>query len=393
MPERPESSDNSVAGQSTRIIGRPGTGKTLHLISEILPSRPGAKRRGAWPLRRDQAADHSGKASIPGPSMIINDPKDQIFRATGSWRGSHGPVYSLRWNDPGAAAWNPLSAGNVTGGAEVLVVGAARQRPADSALLGGADELWEGYVDGLAAAAVPVPEQPGKEHWVLAGRAALSGFLLFEMAQAARDGREPSFGHMLDWLAPSGAAPDLTEALLDLAAAEVRTFGYPERAAAELVQLRNKPRQERAAVISAAIGKLNIFRDAAIRSRTSRSDFTFADLRPRGAPAITVYIHVPLEDCRAHGVLTAMFLHGAARYLMKEAQLPDRPVHFLLDEFWTLPPVELLTQIPEHGASRLLRLVAVGQSEEQLARRLVLPPGLPTLGEAELAHHLPARTN
>ena len=397
---------------SVQIISPPGSGKTVHLISHML-------------------ADHPDTAPIPAPSMIVNDPKGEIFRATAGWRSTLGPVFYIRWTNLEGTAWNPLSVRNLPGGEQAVARRAAlvaelshgykdpddalnrilarlrdhnatwrttlQQTPGvvgtltsdfrfEPALLDRIIELAtidaarEQYIDRLAT--VAVPENVG-QHWMVSGRAALAGFLLYEMVRSEREGREPSFGAMLDWLSaaadPTAADNaeeafdgDLTAALLDDAIAEAYQYGYPSRTANELGALRIKPDKERGSVISTAIGKLNIFRNVAIRARTSRSDLTFSDLRGRDGRPVTVYFDIPVADAETLGVVTGMFLEGAAAYLISqpEPEARTRPVQFLLDEFWTLPKLAALTQIPALGRGQWVQLVVIGQSNAQVANKL-----------------------
>ena len=399
---------------SVAILSPPGTGKTVQIISHIL-------------------ADHPDRAKIPGPSMIINDPKGEIYAATAGWRSSLGPVYHIRWTELEGVSWNPLSPRNLPGGREAGVLRAAllaelgeiyaspalalsqmlvllrdhnatwratlRDAPDFAGPLAGGrgtaaitepllDRVVrlqtllaerEQYVDRLTA--VAVPENVG-QHWMVSGRAALAGFLLYEMATADRRAFEPSIGHMLDWLA-SGADPDeneeddasgsdLTGTLLDAAIADAVANGDPARVAAELRSLRIKPDKERGSVISTAIGKLNIFRNVAIRSRTSRSDLSFDDLRGVGGRPVTVYFDIPLEDAEALGIPTGMFLQGAAAYLISQEEkvARTRPVQFILDEFWTLPKLDAITQVPALGRGQWVQLAIAGQSYAQIAAKL-----------------------
>ena len=396
---------------SVAIISPPGTGKTVHLLGHIL-------------------ADHPDSARIPGPSMIVNDPKGEIYGASAGWRSTLGPVFHIRWTELEGVSWNPLSPRNLAAGREaaalraelVAELGRGYEKPAITlnqclALLRDYNATWrrtlldvpgtvgtvlagfafdealferivrlqslyaarEQYVDRLTTVAVPENVGP---HWMVSGRAALAGFLLYEMARGDRLGYEPSIGRMLDWLS-AGADPgagdeaeafegDLTGQLLDDAIAEARENGDPARVVSELGALRIKPDRERGSVISTAIGKLNIFRNVAIRARTSRSDIAFEDLRGIDGRPVTVYFDIPLEDAEALGIPTGMFLQGAAAYLISqdEKAARTRPVQFLLDEFWTLPKLDAVTQIPALGRGQWVQLAVIGQSFAQISDKL-----------------------
>ncbi|MEQ8832157.1 MAG: type IV secretory system conjugative DNA transfer family protein [Alphaproteobacteria bacterium] len=435
---------------SIMTISPPGTGKTVNLIGNIL-------------------ADHPDSAPIPCPSLIINDPKGEIYAKTAGWRSTRGPVYHLRWTDLEGTCFNPLSIGNVPTGTEIvprrkalieklgqiyedpmravngLMVAArdfgdawramAVRDPAlgftmatvskgsdGLALLSDPQEAArrlksmrifeevgalaavqtkiDSYVNRLAAVAVPMSGGENS-HFEVNGRAALSGFLLYSIYDAIDrrilydDPREASFGSMLTWLAGVGIDPDKSQEemeqemeadeqsddavgqLLEKAIAQARNRGYPARVAEELSQLKIKPGRERGSVLSTAVGKLNIFKSDTIRARTSRSDFTFSDLRgvldENGIRRpVTVYFDVPLEDSEAVGIPTGFFIEGAAAFLIsqEEKEAKTRPVVFALDEFWTLPKMDSIQQIPALGRGQWVQLNIIGQSRAQIALKL-----------------------
>lgn len=443
---------------SMMMIAPPGTGKTVSLVSNIV-------------------SDHPDKGvATPCPSLIINDPKGEIYTKTAGYRSTLGPVYHIRWTDLEGSCFNPLSVMNIPGGDRIgpLLAGVlegltpvyvepkralaafmiaardfgevwrtrCRQEPDMAFAVAGSmpgvervdlaldpaaagrrltDELFDrvvelngvytsidSYVNRLCAIAVPEGNGQMDSHWIVNGRAALSGFLLFQVFESIYETlergepREATFGGMLSWLASSDVDPDDKPAhdlsqppdaqsvpepeaggeddddddevsrLLLNAIAKARSRGYPARVAEELGSLRQKPPRERGSVISTAIGKLNIFKSAAIRARTSRSDLTFSNLRGLDGRPVTVYFDVPLEDAEAVGIPTGFFIEGAAAYLISqtEREARTRPVVFQLDEFWTLPKMEVIQQIPALGRGQWVQLNLIGQSDQQVALKL-----------------------
>lgn len=439
---------------SMGVIAPPGTGKTVLLMANVLADHPDAGVR------------------IPGPSMIINDPKGEMYRTTAGWRSRLGPVFRIAWGEAEGTRWNPLSPRNFPGGlsapalrsdimaaleevywrpvealSELFVfmrdqddwrrrilqdpscLGALRPQSAQGRrrlgrALDKAVELSVVYSEREkaidSACAVMVSDKVGV-HWSTNGRSALAGFMLYEIARAEREGREPTIGRMLDWLststvagafsrnlaptaqgpggatgnsdlqaaadylgspeAPTGgdAKEDRVAKLLEAAIAEAQRYGYPARVISELGALLIKPERERGSVISTAGGALGIFKNAAVRRATSRSDFSFDDLRgafrsranARGFP-VTVYIVTKLKDAESLGLVTGLLIDQAAGYLISqddsEVRRDMRPVWILADEFWTLPKgMTSLPQIPALGRSFWVSLMLVGQSWGQVA--------------------------
>lgn len=429
------------------------------------------------------------RASLPGPSMVINDPKGEIFDTTSKWRATLGPVKRLAWAELSGDSWNPLDPGNFPGGNEILAIRSeivSKLKPifgeyAPVALCGilqtmeSRSEGWLEYLvqnprrvlesdpDGLKEARIdagtgavieslyPLLMKLAKIyseretfidgnctillpntielHWRITGREALAGFIGLVYSRWERDPQTygaPSFAKVLDWLngmaksgdgfsdlkvtvpvtgedgehvpgavsAPEGvgseedplggdADEDLTQKLLDEALDECVRYGYPSRVYKDLKALRLKPDRERGSVISTAAGSINIFKNAAVRSRTSSSTISASDLRgiPNGrggVDPVTVYIVVPLKDAPSLGRVTALFLESSAKYLLsedsaefdkKKASWMTRPVLILAEEFWTLEAMESLRQIPALGRGLWAAILIVGQSFSQISSK------------------------
>ena len=114
-------------------------------------------------------------------------------------------------------------------------------------------------------------------------------------------GREASLSMILDWINSSQIkmAQELEERrrqgdqmvmmadpmhdLFMSAVDEARQYAYAHRAVLELTQLANTPDKERGSIISTVMEGLSIFRNAAVRNRTSHSDFHFAARSARSA--------------------------------------------------------------------------------------------------------------
>lgn len=478
------------------LISPPGTGKTVQLVTQILADWPDHLPRrllGILPAGRKPAP-------VPGPSMLINDPKGEIYNTTSAYRATLGPVVKLAWaeTDPGLDCWNPLDPSNYPYGLEgvelrrsilalldplygpyrgaalgqLLLLTQLRHDWADMLAAGpqillsdehGA-ELWQGlphggrpapdlvaesvaglrphidrlykvyaerekYLESLAAILIP---ETVEQHWRITGREALAGMMGLEIARAENDPvnyGEPSIPKVLDWLNactggrgfsdpreepvvpgaegeahgagkylgqgnvgsandPTGgdADTDMTAQLLEAAIEEATRNGYPPRVINDLNALRMKPDRERGSVISTAGGAINIFKNAAVRARTSRSTFRITDLRgvPNGRTSgmkvdpITVYLVVPLKDANSLGRVTSLLLEAAAGILLSEddedvkrrkAAGTMRPVLLLIDEFWTLQRSDSLRQLPALGRGLWAMLLLVGQTDGQIASK------------------------
>lgn len=440
---------------SSMLIAPPGTGKSVLLQTMLLMD---------WP----------DDAEIPGPSFLVNDPKGENYDITAAWRATLGPVFKLAWDSQSSHRYNFLSYKSLPGGARRLrlrrelltalggcyrnptvafnqvlrvmekttdwvgaVVGEPRRAGELLADAGAAERARELFrereadfftsaqlygeldlsVDGMAACLIP---ETVEQHWRVTGRAALTGFILYELYTAELVGREATFAALLEWVsgvtddgfkdpvvtgsatdgngehrpgaivgapgvgtpqAPTGgeAKDDLTAELLDTAIEKAKLHGYPTRCVQELSDLRQKPDRERGSVISTAGSSIAVFKNAAVKRNTGTSDFGVDDIRgmmrtrrhPRGRP-VTVYFVVELKNAEFLGRLTGLFFDQMAAHLMserKEVLTKRRPVRLVADEFWTLPPLEQLEKIPAFGRGQWLALDLVGQSLAQVASK------------------------
>ncbi len=473
------------------MISPPGTGKTVQLVTQILADWPdfitGWKKFRFLGLQLPYWYGRV-RSKLPGPSMVINDPKGEIYDTTSKWRAGLGRVVRLAWAELEGDCYNPLDPRNFVGGSDIIpirktIIEAAKKdfgHVAPLALCGmlTAMQEREGWLDWLKEdpkrALAPFGEialdpsiKPGpgavgmldsvaplllrlakiyseretfidsictilipdsvELHWRVTGREAMAGMIGFSFARWERDPEgygEPSFAKLLDWLngmsrtgfsdmqstpggmdengnpvagnvdilgvgskeEPTGgdADNDLTAKLLDQALDECVQFGYSSRVAKDLKALRMKPDRERGSVVSTAAGSITIFKNAAVRSRTSSSTLTASDLRGVRNPEtgqlepITVYIVVPLKDAASLGRVTALFLEAAAKYLLSEdassfekakKAFEVRPVLMLLDEFWTLSAMDSLRQIPALGRGLWTMVLIVGQSFSQISSK------------------------
>ncbi len=159
-------------------------------------------------------------------------------------------------------------------------------------------------------------------------------------------GREPSFPMLLDWLTEAqlaaqdaleekkagnpmaGVGADPMKDFLVDAVNEARRFGYPQRAVNELNQLSTTPDRERGSILSTALTGIGIFKNAAVRARTSTSDFSFLDVRGVRKEdgtwrPLTLYLCVNQEDAKALGVVSGLFVEALSAWLI--AHKPNKP--------------------------------------------------------------------
>jgi type IV secretion system protein VirD4 len=360
---------------SALCIAPPGTGKT---VSVVVPTI----------LDGDQV------------SMVINDVKPELHRITSGHRRTLGPVFKLDWaaiDDPARGLihprWNPLS-------------------PKSLPPPGPERDL---YIDRLCSILVADPQGGADPHWSRKGRAALAGLTHYIVCKAEAgnsvglaprwQGVEPCFPMLLDWLTEASlAAGDAIEALkqsdpnaafgadpvrdmLMGAVTEARQGQYAHRAVLELTQLANTPDRERGSVLSTLDAGLGVFKNEAVRQRTTTSDFAFADLRGMRDPRtgrmspVTVYLCVNQQDARALGVVTGLFVEALSAWLISHPPgggLGPYPALFVLDEFPQMPKLQALIDGPAVGRGQKVSYLLIGQDFAQIEEKYG-KPGLETL--------------
>lgn len=214
-------------------------------------------------------------------------------------------------------------------------------------------------------------------------------------------GKEASFAMILDWLTASQVAmaeemeerrrqgdqmvmmADPMKDLLLKAVDEARRFSYAHRSVSELTQLANTPDKERGSILSTMMEGLAIFRNAAVRNRTSHSDFHFSDLRglkdPRDGKVkpVTVYLSVNMVDAQAVNPITAIFIELMSNYLLahKPGDIVDGekvgpcPVLFVLDEMPKMQKLDAVIKGPDLGRGQKVSYLIIGQDIHQIQER------------------------
>ncbi|MBP5794768.1 MAG: type IV secretory system conjugative DNA transfer family protein [Alphaproteobacteria bacterium] len=212
-------------------------------------------------------------------------------------------------------------------------------------------------------------------------------------------GHEASLSMILDWLnaAQLAKAAEMEERrrqgdqmvaladpmkdVLEAAVNEAVEFAYSHRAVLELTQLANTPDKERGSILSTIMAGLGVFRNAAVRNRTSHSDFHFEDLRGMRDPRdgkikpVSVYLSVNQVDAQALNPITGIFIDLMSNYLLVNTpnsissngkQLGPYPVLFSLDEFPTLPKLDAVIKGPALGRGQKISYLMIGQDLGQI---------------------------
>lgn len=355
---------------SALCVAPPGTGKTVGIVVPTI-------------LTSDDL------------SLVVNDVKPELADLTSGYRSKFSTCLRLEWaasDRPEQGIffprWNPLS-------------------PKSIPEMGPNRDL---YVDRLVNVVIEEPKGDADPHWTKKGRAALAGFIHYLVSKTEKGnydgipeqwyGEEACFPMLLDWITEATlAAQDEIERLrqedpnaalfadpirnyMNTAVREARNNNYSPRAILELTALANTPDKERGSILSTMDAGLNIFKNAAVRARTSRSDFSFRDVRGVRNPKtgkwepMTLYICVNQEDAKALGIITGLLVETLSAFLV--AHRPNSktrngedvgpyPVMFVLDEFPQMPKLQALIDGPAVGRGQKVCYLLIGQDLGQVS--------------------------
>ena len=215
-------------------------------------------------------------------------------------------------------------------------------------------------------------------------------------------GKEASLAMILDWLNASQLAnaaemeerrkagdqmvalADPMKDVLEGAVNEAVEYAYAHRAVLELTQLANTPDKERGSILSTIMAGLGVFRNAAVRNRTSHSDFHFEDLRgmidPRDGKMkpISVYLSINMVDAQALNPITGIFIELMSNYLLVNTpnaissggkKLGPCPVLFVLDEMPKMQKLDAIIQGPDLGRGQSVSYLIIGQDIHQIQEK------------------------
>ena len=143
---------------------------------------------------------------------------------------------------------------------------------------------------------------------------------------------------------------------------ETAYYGYGRRTLLELAQVEALPEKQRGSVISMALFGINIFKNSAVRARTSLSDLDYSMMRgikdkeTGEYKPVTIYLSVPLEDIGSSMAVSTLFINMTSENLMEngpnEGSAGPFPMTFILDEFQHMPSLKSIADGIVFGRSK-----------------------------------------
>ena len=169
---------------------------------------------------------------------------------------------------------------------------------------------------------------------------------------------------------------DAWQMLFENVVLETAYYGYGRRTLLELNQVLSLPDKQRGSVISMAMSGVNIFKNSAVRCRTSMNDFNYEQLRGMRHPEtgeyqpITIYMSVPFSDLKASVLISTLFINMATEYLMEfgpgQGQAGPYSVGFILDEFQHMPSLSSITDGIVFGRTKQNKFLVCVQDWHQI---------------------------
>ncbi len=285
-------------------------------------------------------------------SLIINDPKGELYEKTHKVRELYGNVYRFEWDNPkNSNKWNMLSLENLPKNQ------AQRERLAKviaSTIIGN-----EAKGDG--------------KFWEQSAKDLLFASILFNIYKQELEGEESSMAFVANFLATLGNNEDPypkeelninedEENKLEMLDGENKVFlahaffarrhNFPNVIYTTFSQNSSQDQRTLANIKASVAPKISIFTESSVKETTSSNDFNFSCLRGEKdqngkLKPITVYFVVPALDQEIYGVLSALFVDLATRYLGKKMpSKKDNAVRFILDEVAFFPPLPNIINAP-----------------------------------------------
>ena len=205
-------------------------------------------------------------------------------------------------------------------------------------------------------------------------------------------GREASFGMLLDLINNWSFAEskrikkrraegdiyamnqDVWQIILDAMVNEIFYYGYGRRALLELNQVLALPDKQRASVISMAQTGIELFKNTAIRDRTSSNDFLYSDFRGVKDEATGKYKPVTFYINNDGGpTVCSLFINMVCGNLMdkgpNEGKFGPYPVEFILEDFTRMPKLQSIADGITFGRSKQNIFLVIVQDWHQISAK------------------------
>lgn len=264
-------------------------------------------------------------------SLIINDPKGELYDETSKYRRKISNVFRIEWGqafanrDDNTTFWNPLDLSNLPQGT------AERSK----------------YVDMITN--ILIKEAKGDKFWANSGRKTLSAMILYSIYKEELENKSTNIAQVKDILATIGVPSndedvesekeDASQEGFLLKARELDTLEFPEtikqRCKTVFSELSSTSPNTLGSILATISSDLSVFNNEYVIDVTSNNTFSMENIRGTVNKPTTIYLISPAAEQELFGVLSAIFVEVAYKYitsqdlaLVKKSNI----VRFILDE-------------------------------------------------------------
>lgn len=290
-------------------------------------------------------------------SLIINDPKGELYDETSKYRRKISNVFRIEWGqakenrDKNTTFWNPLDLSNLPQGT------AERSK----------------YVDMITNILIKMPK--GDTFWANSGRKTLSAMILYSIYKEELENKSINIAQVKDILATIGVPSndedsesekeDASQEGFLLKARELDTLEFPEtikqRCKTVFSELSSTSPNTLGSILATISSDLSVFNNEYVIDVTSNNTFSMENIRGikeevivKGKTTIvekptTIYLISPAAEQELFGVLSAIFVEVAYKYITSQdlaVVKKSNIVRFILDEVAFFPPISAVIDGP-----------------------------------------------
>jgi type IV secretion system protein VirD4 len=267
-------------------------------------------------------------------SILIHDPKEELYAATAGWRSTFSRVVHLAPTSSSSQGYNPLDAIRLKTEHEIR----------DAQLLSQA--LTDPNAQGSDK------RSSASQHFTEMGAEAIGGLSLYGLyTQRARS---------------LGALNTLvTEVGFKALVREMRRYPHAGIRRAAAILMGTDGKDESSSIFSTATRPLRLYTDPLVARMTDRSDFSLRDLRERARP-MSLYLSIPFGDQERLRGWTRLVLRQLFDYAVHRKEGWSWKLLCMIDEVPGLKRFNMLTDGLNYFAGYGVRLALITPSMEEL---------------------------
>ena len=279
-------------------------------------------------------------------SMIVNDPKNELFEKTADFRAKHQKVLRFAPAEKGSAQFNPFD-----------------EMPNDEI------EIYT-FIDRIAGILYPYEIGSKEIHWQKQAGTLFKTFcfqmLLYDLndfkMNFANIRKSILSGSHLDKERPSDVQKGLLYDKVFFQASNMNGVIF-EKFIENANLILNISQQELSSIITTTINALNSFDNPTVEQNTQSSDFKLSDFRKE---KITLYLSSRPKDLNVVAPITKILIELFAIEILSDKPKDDEIITFLLDEFPKMGKMQELVKLPAVSRGQKANVIFICQDFDQI---------------------------